>query len=66
MSTRKSVKTPVESKLRKPSLKKTIEAPSREEISKLAQRYWNDRGRLDGHAEQDWHRAEQELLAQAS
>jgi hypothetical protein len=40
--------------------------PSREEIEKLAQRYWAQRGYIDGFAEQDWLRAEQELLQKAS
>jgi hypothetical protein len=40
--------------------------PSREEIEKLAQRYWAQRGYTDGFAEQDWLRAEQELLQKAS
>jgi Protein of unknown function (DUF2934) len=40
--------------------------PSREEIEKLAQRYWAQRGYIDGFAEQDWLRAEQELLKKAS
>jgi hypothetical protein len=40
--------------------------PSREEIERLAERYWAQRGHQDGHAEQDWLRAEQELLKMAS
>jgi len=40
--------------------------PSREEIEKLARAYWEQRGYLDGYAEQDWLRAEQELLKMAS
>jgi len=40
--------------------------PSREEIEKLAQRYWAQRGYIDGFAEQDWLRAERELLQKAS
>jgi hypothetical protein len=40
--------------------------PSREEIGKLAQAYWAQRGYVDGFAEQDWLRAEQELLRMAS
>jgi ABC-type uncharacterized transport system auxiliary subunit len=40
--------------------------PSREEIEKLAQAYWAQRGYVDGFAEQDWLRAEQELLKMAS
>jgi len=40
--------------------------PSREEVEKLAQSYWAARGYKDGFAEQDWLRAEQELLQMAS
>lgn len=66
MSTRKSAKTPVESKPRKSSSRKKSDTPSREEIARLAENYWIQRGRVDGFAEQDWHRAEQDLLAKAS
>jgi hypothetical protein len=40
--------------------------PSREEIEKLAQKYWAQRGYQDGYADQDWFRAEQELCQKAS
>jgi hypothetical protein len=40
--------------------------PSRAKIEVLAQRYWAQRGYTDGYAEQDWLRAEQELLQMAS
>jgi hypothetical protein len=40
--------------------------PSYEEIARLAQRYWAERGWQDGYAEQDWLRAERELLGMAS
>ena len=40
--------------------------PPREEIEKLARAYWEQRGYQDGFAEQDWLRAEQELLQKAS
>lgn len=40
--------------------------PSREEVEKLAQLYWAQRGYQDGYAEQDWFRAEQELRQKAS
>jgi Protein of unknown function (DUF2934) len=40
--------------------------PSYEEIARLAERYWAERGWQDGYAEQDWLRAEQELLGMAS
>jgi hypothetical protein len=40
--------------------------PSREQIERLAQNYWAQRGYQDGYAEQDWFRAEQELRQKAS
>jgi len=40
--------------------------PSHEEIQKLAQKYWAQRGFQDGYAEQDWLQAEQELRQKAS
>ncbi|MGO9317857.1 MAG: DUF2934 domain-containing protein [Terracidiphilus sp.] len=40
--------------------------PSREEIARLAKSYWAERGYQDGFAEQDWLRAEKELLNKAS
>jgi len=40
--------------------------PAREEIERLARQFWAQRGYQDGHAEQDWLRAERELLQKAS
>jgi uncharacterized phage protein gp47/JayE len=40
--------------------------PTHEEIARLAQQYWAERGHQDGQAEQDWLRAEQELMKMAS
>lgn len=40
--------------------------PSREEVERLARQFWAQRGYQDGHAEQDWLRAERELLQKAS
>jgi hypothetical protein len=40
--------------------------PTHEEIARLAQQYWAERGHQDGQAEQDWLRAEQELMKVAS
>jgi hypothetical protein len=37
--------------------------PTHAEIARLAQQYWAERGRQDGLAEQDWLRAERELMA---
>jgi hypothetical protein len=66
-------KTKTTTKARKPAAKKerTAQAlrpamPSREEIERLARTYWEQRGFQDGYAEQDWLRAEQELLKMAS
>ena len=46
--------------------KVTATTPSHEEIARLAQRYWAERGWQEGQAEQDWLRAEQELRQMAS
>ncbi len=35
--------------------------PSRDDIARLAEKYWAERGWPDGSPEQDWLRAEQEL-----
>jgi hypothetical protein len=43
-----------------------VPKPTREEIERLAKSYWAERGCLDGYAEQDWLRAEKELLKAAS
>ena len=56
---------------KKPSTRKTVEKPapripSHDEIAHLARQYWAERGHTDGHAEQDWLRAERELMKQAS
>jgi hypothetical protein len=66
-------KTKITAKTRKPAIKKENVArtaksvkPSREEIERLAKSYWVARGCKDGDAEQDWLRAEQELLKMAS
>lgn len=40
--------------------------PTHEEIARLAQQYWAERGWQDGQAEQDWLRAERELMQMAS
>lgn len=51
---------------RKPAAKKTVAAPSeptREQIARLAEKYWAERGWPEGSPEQDWLRAEQELKA---
>lgn len=40
--------------------------PSHDQIAELARKYWAERGYKDGHHEEDWFRAEQELRARAS
>jgi hypothetical protein len=72
----KKAKAPA--KPRKTAAKKTAVTPialvenrkpapvTHEEISKLAHRFWAERGHQDGYAEQDWHRAERELRGKAS
>jgi hypothetical protein len=40
--------------------------PTHEEIARLAKQYWAERGHQDGQAEQDWLRAERELMKMAS
>ena len=61
--TSKSLETPNgTAKRRKPAVKKQAPAvPSREEIARLAEKYWAERGWPEGSPEQDWLRAEQEL-----
>ena len=64
--TTKSVEAPNETaKRRKPAAKKQTPgappAPTREEIGRLAEKYWAERGWPEGSPEQDWLRAEQEL-----
>jgi Protein of unknown function (DUF2934) len=65
-----------EAKPRKAAVKKTAgsvqptpingSGPTHEQIAELARKYWAQRGYIDGHHEEDWHRAEQELRAKAS
>ena len=43
-----------------------VALPSREQIARLAEKYWAERGRPNGSPEQDWLRAEQELRGKAS
>jgi len=69
MATPKAEKT---TKPRKaPAKKKTTAAeaaepivirPTHDQIATLAQKFWAERGYTDGDAEQDWLRAEQELM----
>jgi hypothetical protein len=55
-------------KRRKPAAKKqatvtpaALAEPTREEIARLAEKFWMERGRPEGSPELDWLRAEQEL-----
>ncbi len=51
-------------KKRKPAAKKAAAAPpepTQEQIARLAEKYWAERGWPEGSPEQDWLRAEQEL-----
>jgi Protein of unknown function (DUF2934) len=62
--TTKSLETPNgAAKRRKPAAKKQTPAaaPSREEIARLAEKFWAERGWPEGSPEQDWLRAEHEL-----
>lgn len=40
--------------------------PSYDQVAELARKYWAERGYQDGHDEEDWFRAEQELRSKAS
>jgi hypothetical protein len=39
---------------------------SHDQVALLAHRFWNERGRVHGHHEEDWFRAEQALRSRAS
>ena len=67
----KKAKTPAKPRKTTPKKAKAAEtsqpaSPSHERIAELARSYWAARGYQDGAAEQDWLRAEQELLKAAS
>jgi hypothetical protein len=65
--TSKSEATNGTAKRRKPAAKKAAVAPiaaaepTREEIARLAEKFWMERGQPEGSPELDWLRAEQEL-----
>jgi len=69
----KSEKAEKTTKPRKSPAKKKTDAvaepsvvhPTHDQIAALAQKYWAERGYSDGQAEQDWLRAEQELMRPA-
>jgi hypothetical protein len=56
-----------------PAEKKTVSSTngngssvSHDQVAQLAHRFWNERGRVHGHHEEDWYRAEQALRSRAS
>jgi hypothetical protein len=53
-------------KAKKAAATVTSIGPSPEEIARLAHKYWAERGFQHGAAEQDWLRAERELIGKAS
>jgi hypothetical protein len=59
-----AIKAPAKQKKATPNL--TVVPPSREEIVRLAEKFWMERGRPEGSPEQDWLRAERELMVMAS
>jgi len=71
MSTLETVKkkAPAKKKAATPKTKAVAApapTPTREEIARLAEKFWMERGRTEGSAEQDWLRAERELIGMAS
>lgn len=46
--------------------KLAVSIPTHDEIAFLALQYWEQRGRAHGQHEQDWLRAEEELMKMAS
>jgi hypothetical protein len=68
VKTTKATAKPRKTAVKKEKVAKTTKPtmPSRKEIEELARKYWAARGFQDGYAEQDWLRAEQELLKMAS
>ncbi|HTZ57943.1 MAG TPA: DUF2934 domain-containing protein [Acidobacteriaceae bacterium] len=69
--TTKSAEANGAAKRRKPAAKKQTTVapaasavpvePTREEIARLAEKFWMERGQPEGSPELDWFRAEQEL-----
>ena len=47
------------------TVQKPIHQPTHDEIARLAHSYWLKRNADDGSAEDDWHRAEQELRSRS-
>lgn len=63
MPTKTAAAPKAAAKPRKSAAPKTAPQPSREQIARLAEKYWAERGWPEGSPEQDWLRAEQELKA---
>ena len=58
---------------KQPAAKKTVTSAhtngksiSHDQVALLAHRFWTERGRVHGHHEEDWFRAEQALRSKAS
>jgi hypothetical protein len=66
MTTKSSELPKAPAKRRKPVAKKQGGTPSREDIARLAEKYWAERGWPEGSPEQDWLRAERDLMGVAS
>lgn len=60
--TTKPRKAPAKKKTTVEAAEPTIIHPTHDQIATLAQKFWAERGYTDGHAEQDWLRAEHELM----
>jgi Protein of unknown function (DUF2934) len=66
MTPKKSDIPKAAAKPRKRTTIQQVPTPSHEEIAKLAEKYWAERGWPQGSPEEDWLRAEQELIGKAS
>lgn len=51
---------------RKHAVKQPATPPSHDQIAELARKYWAERGCPEGSPEQDWIRAEKDLMGKAS
>ena len=66
MTPKKSDIPKAAAKPRKRVTNKQLDPPSHDQIAKLAEKYWAERGWPQGSPEEDWLRAEQELMGRAS
>jgi hypothetical protein len=60
--TPKPRKAPARKKTAVEASEPTVIRPTHDQIAELARKFWAERGYTDGHAEQDWLRAERELM----